>query len=188
MKMRIPSIPLIAIDPYFSVWTYDRLNDKFPTHWTGARNAIVGEVTVDGERFRFLGRSSSKMMNQTSLDMNATTTTAVFESEKIRLTARFTSPVLATDLYLSSRPVTYLHLSVESLDGIEHNVTAKVSCSEELCLNCAGESRAISEKVECDGLACIRMGNGIQNVLWRSGDNVRIDWGYFYLATDIKDK
>lgn len=184
MKMRIPSIPLIAIDPYFSVWTYDRLNDKFPTHWTGARNAIVGEVTVDGERFRFLGRSSSKMMNQTSLDMNATTTTAVFETEKIRLTARFTSPILATDLYLSSRPVTYLHLSVESLDGNDHNVTAKVSCSEELCLNCAGESRAISEKVECDGLACIKMGNGIQNVLWRSGDNVRIDWGYFYLATD----
>lgn len=184
MKMRIPSIPLIAIDPYFSVWTYDRLNDRFPTHWTGARNAMIGEITVDGEKLRFLGRSSSKMMNQISLDMNATTTTAVFESDKIRLTARFTSPLLATDLYLSSRPVSYLHLSYESIDGAAHEVIAKVSCSEELCLNRAGESRALSEKVDNSTLACVKMGNGIQNVLHRSGDDVRIDWGYFYLATE----
>ena len=184
MKMRIPSIPLIAIDPYFSVWTYDRLNDRFPTHWTGARNAMIGEVTVDGEKLRFLGKSSSKMMKQISLDMNATTTTAVFESEKIRLTARFTSPLIATDLYLSSRPVSYLSLSCESIDGLSHEVSAKVSCSEEFCLNCAGESRALSEKADIDTLACIKMGNGVQKVLHRSGDNVRIDWGYFYLATD----
>jgi hypothetical protein len=140
---------------------------------------MIGEVTVDGKSLRFLGKSSSKMMKQISLDMNATTTTAVFESEQIRLTARFTSPMIATDLYLSSRPISYLHLSYESIDGIPHKVSAKVSCSEEFCLNCAGESRALSEKADIDTLTCIKMGNGVQKVLHRSGDNVRIDWGYF---------
>ncbi len=188
MKMRIPSIPLIAIDPYFSVWSHDVLNDRHTTHWTGARNAMIGELTVDGEAFCFLGKSSVKKMKQISLDMNAMTTTAVFETEKIRLTACFTSPLLATDLYLSSRPVSYLHLACESLDGQAHELTAKVSCSEEFCLNCAGESRALSETVECGTLSCIKMGNGVQNVLHRSGDNVRIDWGYFYLATDENGK
>lgn len=182
MNMRMPSVPLIAVDPYFSVWTHDCLNDRFPTHWTGARNAMLGTVTVDGERFRFLGRSDDPALQQVSLDMDAFTTTAVFRNDAIELQAEFFSSTLVTDLYYASRPVSYLKLRVTSLDGKDHTVTAKMSCSEELALNAAGEGRCWSQEERIESGTCIRMGNGNQRVLWRSGDLIRIDWGYFYLA------
>ncbi len=182
MKMRIPAIPLFTVDPYFSVWSYDTLNDRMPMHWTGTSNAMVGTVTVDGTPYRFLGTSADEKIPQVSLDMDALTTTAVFQNDKIRLTAAFTSPMLAEDLYLSSRPVTYLKLTADSVDGKKHAVSVKLSCSEELVLNRAGEGRAWSQSEDFAGLTTVRMGNGTQNVLWRSGDGVRIDWGYLYLA------
>ena len=181
MKMRMPSIPLITVDPYFSVWT-DNINKHTPVHWTGHDNTIVGTVLIDGEKYRFLGDSDDNAMTVVSVDADTFSTVAVFEDAGIRLTAKFTSPMLVTDLYYASRPVSYLKLSYEALDGKEHLVRAKVSVSEELVLNKAGEGRAWSESVKTDELTWARMGKGNQKILWRSGDDVRIDWGYFYLA------
>lgn len=183
MKMRMPSIPLITVDPYFSVWSRDRINMFEPQHWTGGRNSIHGHVTVDGKEYRFLGAGDkNKLIPQVSVDADAFSTDVVYENSEIRLTAKWTSPMLVTDLYLASRPVSYLKLSYESLDGKEHDVTAKISCSEELVLNRAGEGRACSAEVEMNGLTAVRMGSGAQKVLWRSGDDIRIDWGWLYLA------
>jgi len=182
MQMRIPSIPLITVDPYFSVWSYDNINDRFPTHWTGSRNAMLGTVTVDGNVYRFLGSSSHPALRQISADANALSSTFVFEGAGIELTVCFTSPILIKDLYYASRPVSYMHLSFNSTDGAEHSVSAKLSCSEELVLNKAGEGRAYSEPVNIDGVTAVRMGKGDQKILWRCGDDVRIDWGYLYLG------
>lgn len=183
MKMRMPAVPLITVDPYFSVWSEDTLlTKKKPVHWTGKPNTVLGTVCVDGKVWRFLGASADDAMTQVSLDADAMTTTAVYEAGGIRLTAKFTSPMLVEDLYYASRPVSYLKLSYESTDGAAHTVTAKISCSEELVLNLAGEGRAWSKEEALPGLSCVRMGSGAQKVLWRSGDDVRIDWGYLYLA------
>ena len=182
MKMRMPLIPLITVDPYFSVWSRDEINRRYPVHWTDSRNAIVGTVTVDGRVFRFLGGGEGEVIRQKYIDIDAMSTTAVFANEKIELTAKFFSPMLVTDRYYASRPVSYLELTYKSLDGAEHDVRAKVSVSEELVLNRAGEGRACSKEVSIGKGTAIRMGSGAQKVLWRSGDDVRIDWGYFYLA------
>ena len=185
MKMRMPAVPLITVDPYFSVWSEDVvLTKKTPVHWTGKPNTLLGTVCVDGKVWRFLGKSQDEEMTQVSLDADAMTTTAVYEASGVRLTAKFTSPMLIDELYYASRPVSYLKLSYESLDGAEHTVTAKVACSEELVLNTAGEGRAWSKEEKMPGLTCVRMGSGAQKVLWRSGDDVRIDWGYLYLAVN----
>ncbi len=182
MKLRMPAIPLITVDPYFSVWSKDKINDKFPEHWTGARNAMLGTVTVDGEKYRFFGNSGDKALTQTSCEADALSTRFAFEGAGIKLSVRFTTPLLIDSLYYSSRPVSYIHLSYESTDGAAHTVTAKLSASEELCLNRAGEGRALAEQVDVDGVSAIRMGRGGQKVLSQSGDDIRIDWGYFYLG------
>ena len=49
-------------------------------------------------------------------------------------------------------------------------------------LNKAGEGRAYSEDVPLSNGTAVRIGSGAQQVLNRSGDDVRIDWGYCYLA------
>ena len=190
MKIRMPSIPLITVDPYFSVWT-DNINSKPTTHWTAAENNIIGYVNIDGKVYRFLGdddnRSITKL-NVVSVDADAFTTTVVYESEEIRLTAEFTSPMLVTELYYASRPVSYLKLSHESLDEKAHKVSAKIYVTEELVLNKANEGKAWSEDVAIDGLSCVKIGSGDQKILWRSGDDVRIDWGYCYLAAEGEAK
>ena len=182
MKMRMPAIPLITVDPYFSVWSCDELNNGFPFHWTGNRNAMLGTVTVDGRIFRFMGEGEQPALRQIGVDIDALSTVYKFEGAGIILNARFTTPVLADDLYYCSRPVSYLHLSYESTDGAAHKVSARLSCSEELVLNKAGEGRALAESVELNGVSAVKMGKAGQTPLWRSGDNVRIDWGYFYLG------
>lgn len=176
-------IPLITIDPYFSVWCQDKLCGEVSQHWTSRPNTIRGTLCVDGQDYCFWGKSDDPYMEQKSVNVDALSTTFVFANEKVELTAKFISPLIATDLYLSSRPVSYLKLVWKALDGKDHTVKIKISVSEELALHQAGKSRVLSDTVEMDGLSCIRMGNGQQKVLWRSGDNVRIDWGYFYLAT-----
>ena len=188
MKLRPPATPIVNIDPYFSVWTeWSVLNNT--VHWTGKPNTMSGRVFVDGKQFHFLGFNPRKnntpevpTMTVESVDIDAYSTIITCSNEGIRLRAHFTSPLLVEDLYYASRPVAYCKVSYESLDGAAHDVQVQFLVSEELVLNTKGEGRALAHPVSIPGCTAIKMGNGIQKVLWRSGDDIRIDWGYLYLA------
>lgn len=104
MKMRVPAMPILNMDPYFSVWIEKSVLEN-PVHWTGKPNSMSGRVFVDGE---------------------------------------------------------------------------------EAVLNLKGEGKAVLKPVECDKVTAIAFGNEEQKILNRSGDNVRIDWGYYYLAVKGK--
>lgn len=186
MNLRPPAYPLITVDPYFSVWAMtDKLTDDDTKHWTGKSNIIRGSVTIDGEPFGFMGKTDLEPLSQISCDIEAMTTRYVFESPKIRLFATFFSPRILDDPELLSRPVSYLFLQYVSLDGEDHDVKARVCVSEELCLNEKGQSPVVSETFDIENdIVGAKMGNSVQKVLNRSGDDVRIDWGYVYLASN----
>ena len=186
MKLRAPSIPLITVDPYFSVWApHEKLNFRTTRHWTGAENPIFAEAIVDGERASFLGyeRESAKM-TETELDIDALSTRATFENGKIRLFVKLMTPLIPDDLALLTRPVSYMILSYESMDGEEHDVRISVKVRDNICLNRGKESPVEVEKFNTSHVHGIRMGNSVQKPLNRSGDDLRIDWGYFYLGAD----
>lgn len=54
--LRLPSVPLVVSDPYFSIWSpFDELNEGTPRHWTNSEKPLEGIVRVDGKSYRFLG-------------------------------------------------------------------------------------------------------------------------------------
>ncbi len=184
MKLRAPSIPLITVDPYFSVWSPNEvLNYKTPQHWTGAKNDIVGSVIIDGEELIFLGYLRNlKKIPQTSLEINALSTLATYENDKIKLSVRFMTPLLPDDLNLFTRPVSYMAVSYEKKDASVKDVRVKVLVGDSLCLNRRNEKPTVREEKKFGNITAMRMGNTVQNPLNRSGDDLRIDWGYVYLA------
>ena len=186
MKLRAPAVPLITVDPYFSVWSCrDALNEAATCHWTGHTNTINGLLSVDGALYRFMGgeEAGGLPMEQISLEITALATEYCFEAAGVRLTARFFTPVFADDLTLCSRPVSYLELRAESTDGIEHRLEAEISVSEELCLDTARQEPVTLEKLcPAPGVSAVRMGGTTQPVLGNAGDDTRIDWGYFLLC------
>lgn len=185
MKMRPPATPLITIDPYFSVWcTADTLVDHDTCHWTGKPNRLVGEAVIDGKSYHFMGCGSGEAMTQTNFEMDYLSTFYTYCAAGVALTLRFTSPLLLTDLALCSRPVSYLSVTASTTDGKPHTVSLRIFADHELCLDHKGQHETAAEVRNLDSVCAVRVGNTEQHPLNRSGDDLRIDWGYFWLATD----
>lgn len=189
MKLRAPSIPLITIDPYFSVWSRDEIINFYETeHWTNKPNNIIGTVFVDDKEYLFLGYDRDVIkLEQKTIDIDAFSTTVVMENDIISLNLKFTSPVLINDLELLTRPVSYLAVDYKLKDNKNHNVKIDIRVSDELCLDEAGQNDVLKEEVKHEKLTGMRMGNIEQKPLHKSGDDIRIDWGYVYLLTNSKN-
>lgn len=54
--LRLPSVPVVVSDPYFSVWSpFDNLNDGTTRHWSNEEKPLDGMLRVDGETYYFMG-------------------------------------------------------------------------------------------------------------------------------------
>lgn len=54
--LRMPSVPIVVSDPYFSIWSpYDNLNDGPTRHWTDESKPIEAILRVDGVNYRVMG-------------------------------------------------------------------------------------------------------------------------------------
>ncbi len=186
MNLRAPAYPLITVDPYFNVWSKsDRLTDEDTVHWTNYPNVISGVVTIDGNEYRVMGSYRADeipAMKQVKVDCSALSTTYVFEQSGVRLTLIFTSPLIPGDLYLMTRPVSYLEVRREFIDRKKHTVSMKLSVSEQICMNLKGDDDVMCEELTLGEWNSIKMGTVSQKILTRSGDDLRIEWGYFYLT------
>ena len=189
MQLRAPAYPLITVDPYFSVWSpSNKLNESNTVHWTNSPNTISGVATVDGKKYRVIGNTASDIpaMKQISSNCTAFSTIYTFEEGGARLTLTFSTPLLITDLALISRPVSYLEIKNESADGKRHDVKFELSVSEEICINLLKEEAVECELIDLGTLKSAKIGSKAQKILCQSGDDVRINWGYFYLTTSGK--
>ncbi len=181
---RPPAVPLVAHDPYFSIWSFtDELAADWPRHWTGAPHALSSMIRVDGKAYRLMGLElrEAPAMRQTGLEVLPLRTIYDFEDAGVHVRLTFTSPLLPEDLELVSRPVTYLTWDVWSCDGRPHEVSLYYDNSAELVVNEASQAVCWS-RPEVPGLVVLRMGSAEQPVLQKKGDNLRIDWGYLYVA------
>ncbi|HEV8379109.1 MAG TPA: DUF4965 domain-containing protein, partial [Tepidisphaeraceae bacterium] len=183
-SFRPPAVPLITHDPYFSIWSVsDQLNTDWPRHWTGTVHALCGQIRIDGKPYRYMspGPETSQPMTQTSLDISPTRTTYQFESAGIRLTLTFLSPLIPSDLEMVSKPITYITWTAQSIDDKPHTVQIYLDATGEVAVNKV-EQKVVWDRQLGPDLDLLRIGTEEQPVLAKKGDNLRIDWGYFYLA------
>jgi hypothetical protein len=183
-KLTPPSVPLVTGDPYFSVWSpADRLTDEDTVHWTGRGHRLTGLIRIDGKPYRVLGASPATVpaLPQTGLEVLPTRTIATFAGAGIAATLTFHSAALPEDLDLLSRPVTYVTCEVRATDGGSHAVEAYFGASAELAVNNGNQEVVWGTETHGDVLA-LKVGTKAQPVLAKKGDDLRIDWGYLYLA------
>jgi uncharacterized protein DUF5127/uncharacterized protein DUF4964 len=181
---RPPSVPLVACDPYFSIWSpADKLTDTDTTHWTGKPQRLTSLVRIDGKTFRIMGSTPASVpaLPQSNLQVLPTRTIYTFEGEGIRLTLTFMTADLPDDVDLLSRPVTYLTWQAESTDAQEHKVSVYFDASSEIAVN--QPKQAVNfQSADTSGIKAWSVGSVEQPVLGKKGDDLRIDWGYFYVA------
>lgn len=124
-----------------------------------------------------------KLAVQKSVRLQATQTNYEFTCGKVDLSLTFTSPLLPDSLDLLSRPVSYVSVRVRSNDGAKHDVQVYFGASTDIAVNNATQAvRAQKYETEGHGFAMVRAGTVEQPVLKKKGDDLRIDWGYMYVA------
>lgn len=195
--LRAPAYPLVMIDPYTNAWMFgDTLYKDEVRHWTGEPCPLTGALRVDGTTYRFMGTSKiypgnkESVLTQTAVqkkvDVQATQTYYEFECGPVSLKLIFTSPLLLDSLELLSRPVNYLTYEITSLDKEPRQVEIYFEASPFWATDSVTQPVTV-EKLEENGILYLKTGTKSQNILKKCGDNVRIDWGYFYLAVRKED-
>ena len=200
--------PLVSVDPYFSIWSFGHdLNGDVTRHWSGRKQPLLAAVRVDGKVYRVLGKENAiagvpegsdknKPDPYYNVEVPETFSTAAvqlysnllptrsiygFECGPVKVELVFTAPLLPDDLDLLSRPVNYLTFNVEVIDGRKHTVEIYMEASPRIATD-LNVVPIIAETGSADGIKYLRTGTVEQNYLSRHGDDLRIDWGYFYLA------
>ena len=190
-ELRAPAVPLVAVDPYFSIWSPgDRLTDAATTHWTEAPNRLTSLVRIDGQSYRMMGVEPQGMaaLPQTRLEVLPTTVTYSFEGAGVRMTLSFMNPLLPEDLRVFSRPVTYLTWEAAAIDGKTHAVEVYYDNTAELVVNNPATEKVKWETKTFGGIQALKVGSVDQSVLRLKGDGVRINWGYDYVAVPASER
>jgi len=187
--LRAPATPLIVHDPYFSIWSNtDRLTGGPTRHWTGTPQQLSGIVRVDGQNYRYLGSAERSVpaLEETDRKLTPTRTIVTLQNPNIEIRLCFLTPAFPDDMAVMSRPVTYLTWDVKSRDGADHDVTLYLDVDGSIATNTADEP-VIWTRAQTPGLHLLRVGSQKQPMLEQWGDNLRINWGYFYLAVPDAD-
>ncbi len=184
LPMRAPATPLVVHDPYFSLWSMsDRLTDSPVKHWTGAPEPMNGLIRIDGKTYRYLGNEDRGLpaLEEVSREITPTRTIVTLRSPGIELRLTFLTPAFPDDLRTMARPVTYLDWTAKSRDGATHDVSIYLDADAYIATNDPTEKVTWS-RADISGLHLLRIGTAQQPILQKSGDFVRIDWGYFYFG------
>ena len=168
-----------------------------PTHRNASellkkgRNVIAfHSQNFSGPGFVDLGLVQERVLTdqpavQTGRQMTATQSTYTFTAAGVELTVTFMAPLLMDNLTALSRPVQYVTYRVHATDGKAHDVQLYTDVSAELAVN-TPDQLVTWRRGRAGRLDYMRVGTVEQKVLGRKGDDVRIDWGYLYVASVVE--
>ncbi|TDQ08437.1 glutaminase family protein [Pedobacter metabolipauper] len=122
-----------------------------------------------------------QLAKQKNVEITATQTIYDFTCGKVNLKLTFTSPLLMNDLGLLARPVSYITYSVQASDKKMHAVKVMLSASSNIAVYKPSQEVTV-KKYATSELSILKAGTVEQPILQKSADDMRIDWGYFYVA------
>ncbi|MDE7473016.1 MAG: DUF4965 domain-containing protein [Muribaculaceae bacterium] len=140
-------------------------------------------IDVEASRSRYITETAK----QTSVTVDPMNTIYTFTCGPVDLKLTFTAPAFLDNLDLLVRPVNYMTYEVTANDGNKHSVELYIEAGKEWALNSSLQT-AEASVIDLPGdLVAVTVANVEQTPLNKAGDDVRIDWGRFYLATDGND-
>lgn len=151
-------------------------------HNRGANGLLDFGLLVELDDTRFFHQTA----RQKSVDVQAMQTYYQFTCGPVDLNLKFTSPLFMNDLDLMTRPVNYISYEVASNDGKKHNVELYFEVSPQWALDLPHQE-SVSSSFTDGNLLFLKTGSRNQQILNKQGDDIRIDWGYFYLAAEKKN-
>lgn len=187
-KIKLPSYPLITIDPFMSIWSpSDSLYGSDTVIWHGQKKKLYGDILIDNiDSYCFMGvpEKDSAIIPQTDLNVTPLITSYTFQNETVRLTVKFWTPLIIDDIYKLSLPVSFIDYEAEFLDGKNHEFEILIGIDKGFCFNKHRKKIAGGEMTLNDSTSLAFMGCKNQIPLNKSGDGVCADWGYIYLSGD----
>lgn len=151
-------------------------------HNRGANGLLDFGLLVELDDTRFFHQTA----RQKSVDVQVMQTYYQFTCGPVDLNLKFTSPLFMNDLDLMTRPVNYISYEVASNDGKKHNVELYFEVSPQWALDLPHQE-SVSSSFTDGNLLFLKTGSRNQQILNKQGDDVRIDWGHFYLAAEKKN-
>ena len=178
---RPPAVPLVSVEPHFSVWSAaDHLYDRETTHWAGADQAISIVLEADGVKYRLCGRRSMEVspLPQTGVRVRANETVYTFGNGKLSAEVCFLTPRLPDDnLDVYSRPVTYV--TVKVVGAKESKIDLKVA--KAIATN-DDRAEVVETSEQVYGAPAKVYARKVQKPFDTKGDRKRADWGRVWVA------
>lgn len=125
--------------------------------------------------------NTMQVAEQVGMTLGATQTAYQFRCGGVTLDLTFTSPLLMDDLDVLARPVSYVTAAMSAHDSKEHETRLWIGASSDIAVNTPDQAVS-AEKYGTSGLRVLKTGTIEQPLLQKTGDNLRIDWGYFHVA------
>ncbi|MCC6287667.1 MAG: DUF4965 domain-containing protein [Chitinophagaceae bacterium] len=150
----------------------------------------AGGAWLDAGIVKEAKNTTSKLLlqaEQKDVSINATQTIYTFACGPTDVELTFTSPLLIKNIDLLARPVSYISLKVKSNDGGAHDASLYFAASTALAVNSNAQT-VVANGYTAEQLNILTAGTKEQPVLQKKGDDLRIDWGYMYVAVPARDK
>jgi hypothetical protein len=144
----------------------------------------VGYAWLDAGLYNQKSVKKIAQANQTNVTVTATKTTYEFACGKVNLKVDFLSPLIASELNLLSRPLSYITFSTKSTDGKNHPSSIVFGVSTAIAKDVVSQKEATS-KGSFKNIQFLKTGVKDAIILGKKGDDLRIDWGHAYLASKI---
>ncbi|SDK53066.1 protein of unknown function [Pedobacter sp. ok626] len=174
-----------------SKYVYIPIDEKIKGVLRKGKNVLAAHVkNTAGGQWLDIGLAVEKpaaelksvlLAKQNRVTINATQTIYQFSAGKVDLELTFTSPLLMDNLDLLARPVSYVSFKLRANDGKKHNAQVYFGASTDIATN--NPAQEVEASAYKNGsLSVLKAGTIAQPILKKKGDDIRIDWGYMYVA------